>query len=384
MANSEIRWIPLGEFIEPYNVRCGNPDAIVSGVNINKEFMRSHANLETTDISAYYSVPPKYFASNLMHIGRDERIPIAYNDTNKEIVVTSAYSVFRVKENKHQEILEEYLFLFFNSKEIDRLAWFYTDGSVRGNLQEKRLFGMQIPVPFVSGKPSIARQKEVVETWRCFKRMKRQNEDLTEPLFQLCRSYIESLKAKVTPSAIGEYIETVDVRNSSGDDLPVMGINKDKSFMPTVANLETVDTQKYKIVSKGQFAFSGMQTGRDECIRIALHAEDTDLLISPAYTVFQIKKDKKDKLLPEFLLLFFKRTEIDRLGWFLSDSSVRSNLDWPRFCSILLPIPDIDTQRAIVNIYHCAEECRRIAAEADALSQTISPALMQHVIHEHN
>ena len=214
--------------------------------------------------------------------------------------------------------------------------------------------------------------------------MMRQNEELTDPLFQLCRSYIENLKSKVTPTAIGDYIETVDIRNAMAYDLPVMGINKDKSFMPTVANLETVDTQKYKIISRGQFAFSGMQTGRDECIRIALHAGETDLLISPAYTVFQIKEEKKKCLLPEFLLLFFKRSEIDRLGWFLSDSSVRSNLDWPRFCSIKLPIPDIDTQRAIVNIYHCAEECRRIAAEAEALSQTISPALMQHIIHEHN
>ena len=108
MAIREIKWMPLGEYIEPYNVRCGNPDAMVSGVNINKEFIRSHANLETTDISGYYSVPPRHFACNLMHIGRDERIPIAYNNTDNELVVTSAYSVFRVKADKHKDILDEY------------------------------------------------------------------------------------------------------------------------------------------------------------------------------------------------------------------------------------------------------------------------------------
>ena len=165
MAIREIKWMPLGEYIEPYNVRCGNPDAMVSGVNINKEFIRSHANLETTDISGYYSVPPRHFACNLMHIGRDERIPIAYNNTDNELVVTSAYSVFRVKADKHKDILDEYIFLFFNSKEIDRLAWFYTDGSVRGNLQEKRLMGIKIPVPFTDGKPDINKQQEVISAW---------------------------------------------------------------------------------------------------------------------------------------------------------------------------------------------------------------------------
>ena len=178
---------------------------------------------------------------------------------------------------------------------------------------------------------------------------------------------------------IGNCIEPIDERNTDNKKIEVCGINKTKSFMPTVADMTGVDISKYKIVKKGQFAFSGMQTGRDECIRIALYEGDDPILISPAYITFKLITDK---VLPEYLLLFFKRSEMDRYGWFISDSSVRANLDWPRFLAIKFPLPDINIQLAIVNIYHCSEEAKRIAEEADRLSKEICPALMQHLIHE--
>lgn len=384
MANSEIRWLPLGEFIEPYNVRCGNPNAVVSGVNISKEFIRSHANLETTDISGYYSVPPKHFACNLMHIGRDERIPIAYNDTGKELVVTSAYSVFRIKDEKRQEILEEYLFLYFNSKEIDRLCWFYTDGSVRGNLQEKRLLGMQIPVPFIGGKPSVKRQQEIVDSWRGIKKMKQQNAELTEPLFQLCRSYLENLKSSFPPVEIGQFIEQTDERNTNGvytlDNL--RGLSIQKIFTDSKANMDGVSLLPYKVVHPSEFCFVTITSRNSDKITLALNKSQEDYIVSSSYVTFKIID--KEKLDPYFLYLWFCRPEFDRYARFHSIGSAREAFDYTEMEMVKIPLPDINTQRAIVNIYHCAEECRRIAAEADALSQTISPALMQHVIHEHN
>ena len=373
MANSEIRWLPLGEFIEPYNVRCGNPNAVVSGVNISKEFIRSHANLETTDISGYYSVPPKHFACNLMHIGRDERIPIAYNDTGKELVVTSAYSVFRIKDEKRQEILEEYLFLYFNSKEIDRLCWFYTDGSVRGNLQEKRLLGMQIPVPFIGGKPSVKRQQEIVDSWRGIKKMKQQNEELTEPLFQLCRSYLENLKKKHRLVEIGQYIEQVDIRNDAGlfgvND--VVGLATTKEIIQTKANLEGVNLSTYKTFRPREIAYVADTSRRGDKVSLAMNKSDKTFLISSISVVFRSKDE--EQLDSYFLYLWFCRPEFDRYARFHSIGSAREAFDYTEMEKVKIPLPDIDTQRAIVNIYHCAEECRRIAAEADALSQSVQP-----------
>ena len=106
--------------------------------------------------------------------------------------------------------------------------------------------------------------------------------------------------------------------------------------MPSVANIYNVDLSKYKLVKNGQFAFSGMQTGRDECIRIALYHGEKPIIISPAYTVFAVKENT---VLPEYVMMWFSRKEMDRLGWFMSDSSIRTNLDLDRFYEMEIPIP---------------------------------------------
>lgn len=105
---------------------------------------------------------------------------------------------------------------------------------------------------------------------------------------------------------IGDYIEQCDGRNTAGNNYPVIGINRDKTFMPTVANLDGVDIAKYKVITKGLFVFSGMQTGRDICIRIGLYDDEQQALISPAYTTFIINDEKK--ILPEY---FFMSKDIE-------------------------------------------------------------------------
>ena len=150
--------------------------------------------------------------------------------------------------------------------------------------------------------------------------------------------------------------------------------------MPTAANMSGIDTSKYKVMSKNRFVFSGMQTGRDVCIRISLHMRETRTLMSPAYTTFELNNDCG--VLPEYFFLCFKRPEMDRLGWFYSDSSVRSNLDWPRFEQIKIPLPPMEVQKAVVDLYRCANEAKAIAAEADKASRAICPALIQKVVRE--
>lgn len=376
MAKSEIKWIRLGEFLEKHEVACGNNDAVVSGVNINKEFIRSRANLIDTDISSYTSVKPRYFAANLMHIGRDERIPIAYNNSDKELVVTSAYSVFRVKLEKHQEILDDYIFLFFNSKEIDRLAWFYTDGSVRGNLQEARLFDIRIPVPFKDGKPDIEQQKIVVDAWQGLRKMKEDNEQLVEPLMQLCRSYMEDLKKRYIPTRIGQYIEQCNTRNYILQSKNVRGMSTQKEFRVPQSRVDFNNLGSYKIVQHNEFVFVPT-TDTWRCLAIAYNKEDSPIVVSPIYCVFKI--DEKI-LLPDYLHLYFKRSEFDRYARFHSWGSARENFNFDDMCNVKIPIPDINVQQAIVDIYRCAEKAKHIAEEADRLSREICPALMQHII----
>jgi type I restriction enzyme S subunit len=147
---------------------------------------------------------------------------------------------------------------------------------------------------------------------------------------------------------IGDLITLNNVKNTDDKELPFYGINKDKVFMPTVATTENLDRRKYKVISKGTFVFSGMQTGRDMCIRIGMYDFDFDALISPAYTTFDVSSDQ---ILPEYLFMIFKSPEKDRYGAFLSDSSVRANLDWDVFCNVELTLPSTSIQRKYVDIY---------------------------------
>jgi type I restriction enzyme S subunit len=96
------------------------------------------------------------------------------------------------------------------------------------------------------------------------------------------------------------------------------------------------------VIKKGQFAYSAMQVGRDETIRLALYADNEPAIISPAYLVIETKDI--NKLIPEYMMMWFQRSESDRYGWFISDSSVRESLEWERFCEIEIPIPDIEEQ----------------------------------------
>jgi type I restriction enzyme S subunit len=149
---------------------------------------------------------------------------------------------------------------------------------------------------------------------------------------------------------IGNLIEIVDERNSDGSISAFYGININKEFMPTVATTDGIDSNKYKIIRKNRFVFSGMQTGRDECIRIGLYTEEEPIIVSPAYTTFEIIK--QDLILNEYFFMNFLSKEMDRYGWFLSDSSVRSNLDWERFCEIEILLSSLSIQKKYVDVYN--------------------------------
>lgn len=147
---------------------------------------------------------------------------------------------------------------------------------------------------------------------------------------------------------IGELVEACEELNSYGLK-NFCGLNIYKEFMPTAANTDGLNPLKYKVVRNLRFVFSGMQTGRDVCIRIALYMKNEPIIVSPAYVTFEIVK--RNIVLPEYLFMIFLSKEKDRLGAFFSDGSIRSNLDWDRFCDIELRLPSIDVQRRFVDVY---------------------------------
>lgn len=372
--NSSLRKVRLGDLISPVRIRCGEVDSEVVGVDINHHFIPTRANLAGVDTSKYLVVPYGCFACNLMHIGRDERIPLAYNDMGKALCITPAYYVFRVKESMLGQVLPEFLYLYMCRQETDRYTWFCTDSSIRGNLPENRLLDIEIPVP------DRETQRRLVDVWEGLDGMKRYHEAQAAPLMELCMSYLKKLSVQYAHEALGQYIEASDRRNTSNRLAvdSVKGISINKSFIDSKANMEGVALSNYKIVQPHEFAFVTVTSRNGEKISLALNASEYDCLVSATYEVFRIASDE---LLPEYLYLWFLRPEFDRYARFHSWGSARETFSMDEMKRVQIPIPPKPIQQAIVDIYACAKECKDIAEQAGQLRRIAAPALMQKAIH---
>ena len=306
-----------------------------------------------------------------MHIGRDVIFPVALNTSRETKFVSPAYFVFRIKDGC--KLLPLFLLTLFRTSSFDRRVWFATDSSIRGNLTWDDMCRVKIPLP------PIEVQRAYVDAYKGLTALIEENEALLKSLEVTAQACVAECREKWPMVLVGDYVQPFIRKNSDDLDLPFMGVNREKQIVPTSANTEIIDRRKYSVLKRGEFVFSGMQTGRDVCIRIALSEMLTDILLSPAYMTFRI--DSTKPLLPEYFFMNFKVAEMDRQGWFKSDSSVRSNLDWDRFCEIEIPLPPIEVQRAIVALYHCAEEARKIAAEARLQLTQVCPAMIQRASH---
>lgn len=131
--------------------------------------------------------------------------------------------------------------------------------------------------------------------------------------------------------------------------LTLSPINIDKFFMPSVANVIGTDLSKYKLISKGKFACNPMHVGRDERLPVALYEEDEPAIVSPAYFMFEIIDETV--LDENYLMMWFRRPEFDRICWLHTDGSVRGGITWDDICRLELPVPPIDEQRNIVKAY---------------------------------
>ncbi len=154
---------PLGKHIRLVDYR--NSEEVTStvlGISIDKEFMPSVANVIGTDLSRYKLISKGLFACNPMHVGRDERLPIALYEKDNAAIVSPAYFMFEIID---RDVLnEEYLMMWFRRPEFDRECWFMTDGSVRGGISWDDLCRIQLPVP------PYERQLDVVESYRAITR----------------------------------------------------------------------------------------------------------------------------------------------------------------------------------------------------------------------
>ncbi|MBQ5981712.1 MAG: restriction endonuclease subunit S [Prevotella sp.] len=155
--------------------------------------------------------------------------------------------------------------------------------------------------------------------------------------------------SKAEYKRLGDYIREVNVRNRELKVTNLLGVSISKEFMPSIANTIGTDMSTYKIVERGQFAYGPVTSRNGDKVSIALLEGYDNAIISQAYTVFDVKDH--EHLLPEYLMMWFRRPEFDRYARFHSHGSAREIFDWDELCDVMLPIPSITRQREIVSEY---------------------------------
>lgn len=173
--------------------------------------------------------------------------------------------------------------------------------------------------------------------------------------------------------AIGELVERVDIRNTDGSIDTLIGLSIEKCFIRSVANTIGTDLTKYKKIRINQFAVSLMQVSRDEKIPVACLKEFDEAIMSPAYSIFQVMDE--NVILPEYLDMWFKRSEFDREAAFIAVGGVRGSMPWEEFAKMKLPVPPIEKQRSIVKAYQVITDRialkRKINENLEATAQAI-------------
>ncbi len=370
---SKVKWVRLGDYIAPierrnYTKQFGIES--VRGISNTKEIMPTKAKVDEDVISKFYVIYPNEFIYNPRTTRMGDKVGLAYNYTNKPLLFSFNNLAFGIKEDKSNAILPEYLYLYLSRDEFDRYARVNSWGSATELFTFEDLSLMRIPLP------SLSEQQKVVNAWKAFREIKEQNEAKAAPLMQLCQSYIQELKHKYPAQEIGPYIEEITRTNSEGiyGEQDVRGVSNDKTMREYKGSLNGRDFKKFLLIKEDEFVFNKRtNAGMGLCL-----VKDRPYIFTEDYEAFRVSDT--NMLLPEYLYLFIVREEFDRYILFNSWGSSVIFFHFSDMKHVSVPLPPLDVQRAIVNIYQCANEAKQIAAEADRLSREVCPALLQHVI----
>ena len=362
----------LGDYIQLVDKR--NKDLAVTnllGINITKNFMPSVANVSGTDLSKYKVIKKGQFAYSAMQVGRDETIRLALYTDDEPAIISPAYLV--IESEDVNELVPEYMIMWFQRPESDRYGWFISDSSVRASLEWERFCEIEIPIP------DIEEQRKYVALYKGLLNNQKVYENSLDDLQLICDTYIEDLIKTENPKLLGEYIERTDERNTDDSIKDLIGISERKEFRVPSGKVNRNNLTNHLIVNTNEFGcIPRMNTFKP--LAVALSHFDYPVLISASYISFKVINP--NVLLPEFLFLFFKRTEFDRYAYFNAWSSTRETFDWDNMCEVKLPIPDIKIQETIVTIYHTLETRKKINEQLKASIKPLCPVLMRGVVEE--
>lgn len=370
--------VRLGELIEPLDRRNNDRKfdiSYVRGISNSKEIMQTKADVDENVISKFYIINPGEFIYNPRTTRMGEKVGLGFNNTNTPLLFSFNNLAFRIKESANNSVLHEYLYINFTRNNFDRFARINSWGSATEIFSYDDLFSFQIPLP------SIETQKELVAVYNGLKELAEENEKLLEPLEESCQAFIVDCKKKYPSKELGNYIEECDERNESGkytlDD--VRGISNLKELIETKADMNGVSLTSYKLLKPKEFSYVSVTSRNGDKISIAINNTEQTFIVSSSYINFKVYKN--DELLPEFLFTLLNRDSFNLYSRFNSWGSARETFDWSEMCRVQIPVPPLEIQQKIVDLYNCYEECKRISTVAREKIKNLCPALVQKAAH---
>lgn len=367
-----LKTYKLGELIEPSDER--NSDGKygiddVRGMTIEKTVIPTKANMVDTDLSKFIIVYPNEFIYNPRTHGK--KIGLGFNDTKSPFLISWNNVAFKIKKSAESLVLAKYLYIDFNRPEWDRKACYDSWGTSTEVFTWNAICDMQITLP------DKATQQKYVDIYESMVANQKAYEKGLDDLKLTCDAYIEEQRRKTKCEKIGPYIHPIDERNSDLKIKLAQGITNEKFFATPkqVADAE----QNAKIVRTGQFAYNRATTRNGEKISIAYRIGE-DCVVSSAYQVFEIVQT--NKLSPEYLMMWFKRSEFDRYARYMSKGSAHEFFEYSDMEEVQIPIPDISVQRSIADIYKVYTERKRINEQLKQQIKNICPILIKGSLEE--
>lgn len=363
----------LGDLIEQCDER--NSEGIyslddVKGISIQKIFIETKANMEGVSLNPYILVKPDFFAYVTVTSRNGEKITLAHNTTDNTYLVSSSYVVFKI--GRTDLLLSDYLFMYFNRPEFDRFSRFNSWGSARETFSWEDLCDIDIYLP------PLPIQQKYVDVYNAMLANQKCYERGLEDLKLVCDAYIEDLRRNIPCEPIGQYIDRYDVRNGSNGTKNVMGVSTSKEFREPTSKVNRNELSNYKVVKPRQISF--VQTTHNEKVfAYAFNNTDEDIVVTSVNEVFSVDEER---LLPEYLSMFFNRTEFDRFVRFHSWGSARETFTWNDLIKVEFPIADMTIQKSIADIYTAYKERKSINERLKSQIKDICPILIKGSIEE--
>lgn len=346
----------------------------VRGMTITKEIIPTKADVSRTDLSKFLIVHPREFIYNPRTHGK--RIGFGYNNTNSNFIISWNNVAFKIKKEMTTIVLADYLFLHFKRDEWDREACFQSWGSSTEVFSWDTLCDMEVDLP------SLEVQQKYVDIYNAMLSNQQSYERGLDDLKLVCDGYIDELRKKKIQKKLGNYISLCDAKNDNlkyGLD-SVRGISIEKKFIDTKANMEGVSLKPYAIVKPNEFAYVTVTSRNGEKISLARNDSKQSYLCSSSYIVFKVNDESE--LLPAYLSMLFERNEFNRYSRFNSWGSARETFDWEEMQEVRLPIPNVEIQKDIVNIFEVYKTRKEINEKLKSQIKDICPILIKGSLDE--